>query len=373
MAELDDFAPDHLLFCLALHAAVAEPGENSCFSPYSVASALGLLSRGARGATADEIVSLLTRDPRGLKRLSTALLEAATLAEAPGREEPVLAVSNTLWAWDELPIEDEFRTELAAWPGGQVASAPFTTDPEGARRTINTDVSERTRGLIPELLPPGSVQADTVASLVNALYLRTAWQHRFTDGETFPADFHAPGGVRQVPTMHQTKSLGYAAKDGWRVVGLPAAGGVQAVVLLPDGDLAESEAALDDAALAGLLASVSMRQIKLSMPKFSLDVASPLTSVLQGLGVRAVFTPGADLTGLTGDPRIRVSDILHQAVLKIDEQGLEGAAATAVMFRTMSMISGPEPLDVVVDRPFLLLVRHVDTGVVYFFARVVEP
>jgi serpin B len=372
VAELDDFAPDHLLFCLRLHAAVAEPGENSCFSPYSVASALGLLSRGARGAAADEIVSLLAKDQGGMKRLSAALLEAATLAEAPGREEPVLAVSNTLWAWDELPVEDGFRSELAAWPGGQVASAPFVTNPEGARQMINADVSERTHGLIPELLPPGAVLADTVASLVNALYLRTAWQHRFTDGLTAPADFHAPAGLRQVPTMHQTKSVGYAARDGWQAVGLPAAGGVQAVVLLPDGDLAESEAELDEAVLTRLLDSVRMRQIKLSMPKFSLDVSSPLTSVLQGLGVRAVFTPGADLTGLTSDPRILVSDVLHQAVLKIDEQGLEGAAATAVMIRTMSMTTS-EPPAVVVDRPFLLLVRHVDTGVIYFFARVVEP
>jgi serine protease inhibitor len=365
--------PDHLTFCLRLHAALSETGGNSCFSPYSVASALGLLSRASRGATADEVVSLLSGTEAGVERLAKLLRIASTLGEAYGRDEPVLAVSNTLWASDELPLEAGFRDELAGWPGGQVASAPFPTDPDAARGLINEDVSERTRGLIPELLPPGSVDTDTVATLVNALYLRTAWLHKFTDSATRPADFHSPGGVRSVPMMRQTASLGYLAHGGWQAVSMPAVGGVQAVVLLPDGDLAEQEPSLDAAVLAKLADDGKAREVRLSFPRFSLDVASPLTEVCKALGVRTVFTRAADLSGLTSEPEVLVSAILHQAVLKLDEQGLEGAAATAMTMRAMGMSIGPEPLDIVVDRPFLLLVRHVDTGVVYFFARVVEP
>jgi serine protease inhibitor len=63
---------------------------------------------------------------------------------------------------------------------------------------------------------------------------------------------------------------------------------------------------------------------------------------------------------------------LHESVLKLDEQGLEGAAATAVMLRLLSLTTG-EPVRVHVDRPFLLLVRHAATGVGYFMARVVTP
>jgi serine protease inhibitor len=364
--------PDQLTFCLKLHTAVAEPGVNSCFSPYSVASALGLLSRAARGTTADEVVSLLAGTEDGVERLTKVLRIAATLDDAPGQDEPVLAVSNTLWASDELPIEAGFRDELAVWPGGQVASAPFATDPEAARQLINADVAERTRGLIPALLPAGSVDVDTVSSLVNALYLRTAWRHKFTDGATEPAEFHAPRGVRSVPMMRQTELLGYGARDGWQVVTMPAVGGVQAVVLLPDGDLAQAETGLDARVLAALLSSTGSHTVSLSMPKFSLDVSTPLTDVCQELGVRTVFTRAADLSGLTSHPEVFVSEILHQAVLKIDEQGLEGAAATAVLFRAMSMTAA-DPVEVVVNRPFLLLVRHAATGMVYFFARVVEP
>jgi serine protease inhibitor len=67
-----------------------------------------------------------------------------------------------------------------------------------------------------------------------------------------------------------------------------------------------------------------------------------------------------------------VSAAVHKAVLQVDESGLEGAAATAMMIvPTSASISSP--VVVRVDRPFLMLVRHLRTGVVYFAAKVTEP
>ncbi|MFD9894152.1 serpin family protein [Amycolatopsis sp. NPDC059027] len=377
----------HLRFTLALHrvgaagencadeSSAGKSASNLCFSPYSVASALGLVTRAARGATAGELLSLLAgeaADTAALDAHAELLRAAAKLAPETQREEPELAVANTLWAWDALPLEDGFRAELSAWPNGAVASAPFVGDPEGARTRINADVENTTHGLIPSLLPPGSIDEDTVAALVNALYLKTSWLHRFPDGATGPAEFHAPAGTREVPTMRLDERLGYAHSAGWQIVQLPAAGGVQAVVLLPDGELAEAEAALDEHALAGLLEAPRSQQVQLAMPKLALDVRTPLKAALGELGVRTMFTQRADLSGLSPDPRLEVSDVLHQAVLRLDEQGLEGAAATAVTMRLMSLMPG-DPVVVSVDRPFLLLVRHAETGAVYFFARVVQP
>src|SRR2546423_11152542 len=96
-----------------------------------------------------------------------------------------------------------------------------------------------------------------------------------------------------------------------------------------------------------------------------------LTPALQSLGVRTVFTDQADLDPISPQP-LAIQSALHQSVLKLDEQGLEGAAATAIMFRAVSMIVD-QPVRVHVDRPFLVLVRHAKTGAVYFLARVVTP
>jgi serine protease inhibitor len=360
---------DHLSFALALHRAAAPATGNSCFSPYSAASALGLVARGAAGETAAELGELLGN----LDSHARLLRQAAELGDAGGEQNaPVLAVSNTLWAWDELPIRSEFVTELSAWPRGTVAGAPFVQDPEGARRAINDDVRATTRELIPELLQPGTVTADTVASLVNALYLRVAWSYPFREADTREDVFHAPGGDVHVPTMRLDERLGYARAPGWQVVALPAVGGAQAVVLLPDGDLAEQEGELDGSRLAELVGECQDRMVGLSLPKLRLDVRSELAPALRSLGVRRIFTRSADFSGITDDPRLLVSDVVHEAVLRIDESGLEGAAATAAMMRLVSMPTG-DPVTVRVDRPFLLLVRHAATGAVYFLARVVDP
>jgi serine protease inhibitor len=111
--------------------------------------------------------------------------------------------------------------------------------------------------------------------------------------------------------------------------------------------------------------------VSLRLPKLSLNLQAELTPVLNTLGVRTVFTNDADLSGISDDP-LAVQAVLHETVLKLDEQGLEGAAATAVMMRVLSF-NPQEPVEVVVDRPFLLLVRHTRTGAVYFSARVTDP
>jgi serpin B len=363
-----------LAFTLALHRAIAaDPGRNACWSPYSLASALGLVAVGAGGMTRDELVALLLGEKSAeLGELAKLVAKAARLDRVDAdTEEPVLAVANTLWTDASIPIRTEYAEELAAWPGGSVRPAPFRHARHEARELINRDVNETTRGLIPELVPDGAVNEETVAALVNALYLKCAWINRFAEGATRPLPFHAPAGTIQVPTMELSEWVGYAARDGWQVVSLPAAGGVRAVVLLPEADLAVAEADLTTEGLARLLEAPRPAQVQLHLPKLKVSMQAELSQVLEQRGVRTVFTDDADLTGISPKP-LAVQAVLHEAVLTLDEQGLEGAAATAVMFR-LTAISMGEPVTVHVDRPFLLLIQHSRSGAVYFMARVVTP
>jgi serpin B len=171
--------------------------------------------------------------------------------------------------------------------------------------------------------------------------------------------------------MELSEKLAYAALDGWQAVALPAVGGVTATVLLPDGDFAEAEAALDAESLGALLDAPEPTQVNLRLPKVDVSMQAELTPPLNQLGVRTVFTRDADLGDISASA-LAVQAVLHESVLKLDEQGLEGAAATAVMMRLLSLPTG-SPVDLVVDRPFLLVVRHDATKVVYFIARVTDP
>jgi len=364
----------HLAYTLALHRVTApDPHANACWSPFSVASALGLVAQGAHGMTRAELAVLLVGDKDGDLAGLGALLSRAGVLEPhrDNEDEPVIAVANTLWTDASIEVLAPFVDELGRWSSGKVREAPFRRAPEQAREMINVDVAKTTRDLIPELLPPDAIRDDTVSALVNALYLKCAWRQRFTKDATTPRPFHTPGGTRDVPTMELSERIGYAATEGWQVVSLPAIGGVEAVVLLPDGDLASAEAELDAGLLANLLSAPRNQQVQLRLPKIDVAMQAELTPPLNQLGVRTVFSRDADLSGITAS-ELAVQAVLHEAVLKVDEDGFEGAAATAVMMRLLSLPTG-KPVELHVDRPFLLVVRHKATGVVYFLARVVDP
>ncbi len=364
----------HLAYTLALHRVTApDLNANACWSPFSVASALGLVAQGARGMTRDELAVLLVGDKDAdLAALGAVLSRAGVLEpHRDNEDEPVIAVANTLWTDATIEVLAPFVDELGRWSSGKVREAPFSVNPTQAREMINVDVAKTTRDLIPELLPPDAIRDDTVSALVNALYLKCAWRHRFTADATTPRPFHTPGGTKDVPTMELAERIGYAATDGWQVVALPAIGGVEAVVLLPDGDLATAESDLDADLLADLLDAPRNQQVELRLPKVDVGMQAELTPPLNQLGVRTVFSRDADLSGISAS-ELAVQAVLHESVLKLDEQGLEGAAATAVMMRLLSLPTG-KPVQLHVDRPFLLVVRHQKTGIVYFLARVVDP
>lgn len=366
-------AREHLDFSLALLRALAPvPDRSYCWSPYSVASALGLAATATAGPTREELAAALrvTGDVRTepLKLLSA----AADPGETVGGQPPVLAVANTLWMSDELTIRQSFRRAQSDWPGSAVRTAPFGSSPEEARRMINSEIADTTRGLIRELLAPGTVAADTLAALVNALYLKIAWREPFKEAATEDKPFHAPGGTRDVPTMHAGFRCGYGAGDGWQVVTLRTAGSAEAVILLPDGELAGAEQALDGRSLAALLSKVSQQRVELFLPRFEVTGKADLLHPLASLGVGRIFTPAADFSPLT-DSRLCVSKAVHQAVLRVDESGLEGAAATALVMRMAGVVRDAPPIRVDVDRPFLFLVRHRESGALYFMARVVTP
>ena len=65
-----------------------------------------------------------------------------------------------------------------------------------------------------------------------------------------------------------------------------------------------------------------------------------------------------------------IKDVIHRAMVAVDEKGTEAAAATAVVFKRQAA-QVAEPL--VVDRPFIFAIRDDATGTILFLGRVVDP
>jgi serpin B len=90
------------------------------------------------------------------------------------------------------------------------------------------------------------------------------------------------------------------------------------------------------------------------------------------MGMPAAFSAEeADFSGIDGTRRLFIRDVLHKGFVSVDESGTEAAAATAVVIEEESV--PPTPIELTIDRPFLFVIRDVETGAILFVGRVINP
>jgi len=167
--------------------------------------------------------------------------------------------------------------------------------------------------------------------------------------------------------------LGYWAGEGYQAVDLLYSGGeLSMTILLPDeGNFQAFEDALDAEQVEAVLAALRRQEVALTMPKFELESSFSLPQALRQLGMEDAFTGAADFSGMTGGRDLFISDVLHKAFISVDEKGTEAAAATAVIMKLTAMPA--EPIRVSVDRPFVFLIRDIETGTILFMGRMLDP
>ena len=111
------------------------------------------------------------------------------------------------------------------------------------------------------------------------------------------------------------------------------------------------------------------------LPRMEVSYRTQLNDALRELGMGIAFNPNAaDFSRMlpTGAGRnVYMGDVIHQSVLKVDEEGTEAAAVTSVEFR---MTSVPVyEFTFKADRPFLIAIRDDDTGALLFVGAIVDP
>jgi serpin B len=176
--------------------------------------------------------------------------------------------------------------------------------------------------------------------------------------------------------MHRTARLGYRRGAGYQAVTLPYAGGLLAMaVVVPDGPLGPLEETLAAGGVGGLLTGVTPHRVSLALPRFKAAASFSLGPSLMSLGVAAAFDRDkADFSGITTAEPLAIGAAVHQALIDVDENGTEAAAATAVgMVRPTAVRQEGPPIVVTVDRPFLFAIIDAATGRPLFLGRITSP
>ena len=371
-------------FTLSLYQqlSTSEKDQNLFFSPYSISSALAMTWAGARGVTETEMATALgfVLDQTKLHPFFNYLdLELAKRGQgAAGKDGKGfrLRIANALWGQQGYSFLPSFLDLLAENYGAGLSLLDFGKDPAGAADAINGWIAKKTEDLIKKLVDASSFDDTTRLVLTNTIYFNAAWQAKFKKEETQNRTFKLLSGSSiQVPQMAQQGSFKVLKNDQLQAIELPYDGQeISMVILCPaEGKLADFEKALTWPKLKENLASLQSNSVQLVMPKWRFE--SPilsLTSPLTNLGMRKAFTPDADFSGMDGTHSLFVGDVLHKAVVIVDEEGTEAAAATAVIIGTTS-VPIPPAIQIVLDHPFLYLIRDIPTGTILFAGKMLDP
>ena len=367
-------------FAFGLYQALKGEEGNLFYSPYSISLALAMTYAGARNETAQQMADTLQfmLDQDSLHPAFNWLdAELATRGEgAAGKDGEGfrLNIVNAIWGQKDYEFLSDFLDVLAENYGAGLRILDFITEAEKSRLTINDWVSDQTEDRITDLIPQGVITELTRLVLTNAIYFNAAWAYPFDEDMTADNPFYfLDGGQVIVPMMKQTESFGYTEGEGYQAVELPYDGDeLSMVILLPEaGKFAAFEEGLQAQQVGDIIGNLQPTEVALTMPLFEFESEFSLTDTLAGMGMPIAFSSSADFSGMTGNPELFISDVVHKAFVAVDEAGTEAAAATAV---PMELTAVPEPpLDVPIDRPFIFLIRDIETGTILFVGRVLNP
>ncbi|XP_062840164.1 plasminogen activator inhibitor 1-like isoform X1 [Anolis carolinensis] len=362
-------------------SAASSRHRNLAFSPPGVASVLAMLQAASGGGTRSQIEAgagfrLRERGvPRALRQLQKALTEPRPEEEA---EAVTVSTADALFVQRDLVLKAGFLPSFQRVFRQAVKQVDFM-EPDRARSIINAWVEKHTEGMIQGFLREGLLDQLTRLLLVDAIHFQGQWALPFPEASTRRRLFHKPdGSTVSVPMMQQTARFNYGEFSTpehmeYDVIELPYQGETLSMLIAAPFEV--------DAPLSALTAILSAHLVDqwksnmtrvtrlLVLPKFSLESELDLRRPLEALGMTDMFDARkADFSSLSDEEPLFVAQALQKVKIEVNESGTKASAATAAI-----VYSRMAPLEMVLDRPFLFLVRHNPTGTVLFMGQVMEP
>ena len=345
-----------------------EDKEGNVFiSPISISTALSMTYQGARGETREEMGEVL-----GYAGTEDEILQESyeeflkyLVAMDPDIE---LNIANSIWYREGEAIEEEFLTVNQEVFNALVEEMDFSR-PEAAD-IINDWIEDATEGKIEEMLE-GPIPGNVIMYLINAVYFKGEWTVPFDEDQSFEGEFTSvTGEVQDVMMMKRIGEVEYGEGDHYKSVRMPYGEmentAMYAIIPKDDGDINEFLSTMNNEQWQEIKESISpTRDVELQIPRFEMEYGiKSLKDALGRLGMKKAFDMEANFEGIR--PGIFIEEVLHKAVIEVNEQGSEAAAATVVI---MAESAAMDPPSFIADRPFLFVIANEEANSILFMGK----
>ncbi|KAM9286096.1 ovalbumin-related protein Y-like [Cariama cristata] len=368
---------------------VHHANDNIFYSPLSIISALTMIYLGARGNTQSQMEKVLhfdnvtgvgsTTDSQcgTSEYIHSSIKDLVSDITTPNATYS-LKITERLYIEKTYPILPEFLKCAKEFYKVGLEEVNFKTATEEARQLINSWVAKETNGQIQDFLASGSVDPDTALVLVNAIYFKGIWKTAFKEELTREVPFNVTEQEsRPVQMMCQNSTFKVAAvtAEKMKILELPyASGELSMLVLLPD-DVSGLEQLENKISFEKLMKWSSpnvmeKKRVKVYLPRMKMEEKYNLTSVLMALGMTDLFSPSANLSGISSAESLKISEAIHEAYMEVNEEGTEMADSASVMG---DIKDSSEFEEFRADHPFLFLIKHNPTNIILFFGKYWSP
>lgn len=371
-------------FSFSIYDAIPKNG-NECLSPYSVSVALLLLSLGTNGTTEKQMLSSIFNSEipddvhRGYQILDGKLSKRT-------QKDVTLSIANGVFASKLYTVVDTYKANALKYYRSDFELLDFKTKSEESRRRINNWISSATKDKIRDMLSPGTIHGDTIMVLANAIYFKGTWEKQFSSNDTQKRNFVVgPNDLIEVDMMHGkfNAASGVNNELDCKVLQLPYAGNELSMIFILPNDqsgLSKLESSLTFSTFNSIIRATIKQETIVRIPKFVVETHYDLKPILSKLGITKMFDPtAADFTKIILPEECMagayISTAIHNAVIEVNEEGSEAAAATV-----LAMVPGcampqakPPPFEFVADHPFMFIIMDNKTRTVMFIGRYVHP
>ena len=375
-------------FGLDMYKQMTTEFGNIFISPLSISTALGMVFLGAEGNTKTEMKSVMKWGS-----VDSFLHESMnkTMAEMnSGGKDYILAIANRLYTNKSGgPIKSAYLTKAEAFYNAEPEKVDFCKKTETAK-LINDWVSSKTNNKIKDLVSEGALSCGTLSVLVNAVYFNGTWKYKFDKRFTKEKSFITIDGKNiETPMMELNPSLdnnlnnlrNFKVHKGdhnsidAQILQLPYKGdNLSMYIVLPNAK--DGLKTVESQVTVSKLNQIIDNQMfaandynKIIIPKFTLKLKYSLKKYFQNLGMKDLFLPVCNLSGMT-DTDVFVSDIFHDTYVDVNEEGTEAAGATSIIIGVTSV---RKPSEFVADHPFMYFIRDERSKSVLFYGRYTDP
>ena len=366
--DFDENKTRYMEFVMDLAGKNAERNEeeNVLISPASVLFALEMTAAGANGDTLDQMTQVL------LPGATPEQAQAFTLNYLDSLDSNNFGLADSIWIDNSMEgkIKDEYIKYLREYYGAEASKLELC----GSEGTINDWVADKTDDRIPELSPAGTFDDLTAAVIVNAITFDGVWETSISDDSVWEGGFtNADGNVTETDLMSFEEDI-WLEND--LVTGFikPYDGGRYGfMALLPkDEDLSGNDILQDLTAedYMKLWENREETDVNCIMPEFEASYHTLLNEDLYELGMEDAFTHKADFTGITDSNDIMIDQVIHEAMIDVNREGTEAAAATAVVIRYKSEAPSIAKKSVNCNRPFAYAIIDMETGLPVFMGSI---